>query len=46
MHSREEKISMKEDLPNFVGTLISSRVGGERVSPCENCPIQASSDTM
>ena len=48
MFSREAQISMQEDLyiPKFVETLISSRGRGERVSPCESCPIQASFDTM
>ena len=32
--------------PTFTETLISSREGGERISPCESCAIHASSGTM
>ena len=48
MCSREAQLSMQVDLqiPNFEETLISFEEGGERVSPCEICPIQASSDIM
>ena len=33
-------------IPNFAETLISSREGGERISPCEWCSNQVSFDTM
>ena len=48
MRSREAQLSMQADLPNSkIGeTLISSREGGEGVSPCESCPNQARYATM
>ena len=32
--------------PTFAETLISSREGGERISPCESCSNQVNFDTM